>query len=117
MVCQLRCQSQARLKEAQRAVFAAGLAPTLMELIDRWCSRAQRSRIPEFVKTGAMIRRNTEGIDATIGRAVGPRLEGSCTSTSAEGCPAPPVCLSEDSSCEGRTLPGGQRVRSIRAER
>src|ERR1019366_3584426 len=36
--------------------------------LDRWCSRAQRSRIPEFVKTAATIRKNKAGITAAIER-------------------------------------------------
>jgi hypothetical protein len=60
-----------QLKEALRAVFAGDLATgDVMDLIDRWCSRAQRSRIPEFVKTGATIRRNKDGITAAIERGL-----------------------------------------------
>jgi transposase len=56
-----------QLKEALREVFAGDLdAATVAELLDRWCARAQRSRIPEFVKAGRTIRRHRAGIDAAI---------------------------------------------------
>ena len=58
-----------QLKEALRAVFAGDLPPAdVMDLIDRWCSRAQRSRIPGFVKAAATIRKNKDGISAAIER-------------------------------------------------
>jgi transposase len=58
-----------QLKEALRAVFAGDLPPAdVMDLIDRWCSRAQRSRIPDFVKAAATIRKNKDGISAAIER-------------------------------------------------
>jgi transposase len=58
-----------QLKEALRAVFAGAL-PTadVMDLIDRWCSRAQRSRIPDFVKAAATIRKRKDGIYSAIER-------------------------------------------------
>jgi transposase len=60
-----------RLKEALRAIFAGDLDPiTVTELLDRWCSRAQRSRIPEFVKAARTIRKHREGIDAAIERGL-----------------------------------------------
>src|SRR5450631_4381398 len=37
-------------------------------LIDRWCSRAQRSRIPDFVKAAATIRKHKDRICAAIER-------------------------------------------------
>jgi transposase len=56
-----------QLKEALRAVFAGDLdTATVGQLLDRWCSRAQRSRIPEFVKAGRTIRKHRAGIDAAI---------------------------------------------------
>jgi transposase len=38
----------------------------VMELLDRWCSRAQRSRIPEFVKCARTIRAHKDGITAAV---------------------------------------------------
>ncbi|WP_199921651.1 ISL3 family transposase [Intrasporangium calvum] len=58
-----------QLKEALRAIFVGDLTPTqVMDLLARWCSRAQRSRIPDFVKTAATIRKHTDGIAAAIDR-------------------------------------------------
>lgn len=58
-----------QLKEALRELFAGDLdAATVSELLDRWCARAQRSRIPEFVKAGRTIRKHRAGIDAAIDR-------------------------------------------------
>ena len=55
------------LKEAFRAIFAGDLDPdTVTELIDRWISRASRSRLPAFVKTAKTIRRHRDGIAAAI---------------------------------------------------
>ncbi|MGH3698377.1 MAG: transposase [Pseudonocardiaceae bacterium] len=56
-----------QLKEALRAVFAGDLDPTDTNvMLDRWCSKAQRSRIPEFVKAAATIRKHRDGIN--VGR-------------------------------------------------
>ena len=41
---------------------------TVVELLDRWCSRAQRSRIPEFVKAARTIRTHRDGITAAVDR-------------------------------------------------
>lgn len=58
-----------QLKEALREIFIGDLdAATVAELLDRWCARAQRSRIPEFIKAGRTIRKHREGIDAAIDR-------------------------------------------------
>lgn len=58
-----------QLKEALREVFAGDLdAATVGHLLDRWCSRAQRSRIPELVKAARTIRKHRAGIDAAISR-------------------------------------------------
>lgn len=56
-----------QLKEALRAVFAGDLdTDEVLDLLTRWCSRAQRSRIPQFVKAAATIRKNRDGIAAAI---------------------------------------------------
>lgn len=60
-----------QLKEALRAVFAGDLDPTDTSVVlDRWCSKAQRSRIPEFVKAARTIRKHRDGIDAAIARGL-----------------------------------------------
>ena len=56
-----------QLKEALRAVFTGDLPPgDVIDLIDRWCSRAQRSRIPDFVKAATTIRKNKDGMLSRI---------------------------------------------------
>ena len=46
-----------------------GPAPSrVSSALDRWCSRAQRSRIPEFVKAARTIRNHKDGITAAIDR-------------------------------------------------
>ncbi|MGH3750841.1 MAG: ISL3 family transposase [Micromonosporaceae bacterium] len=60
-----------QLKESLRAVFAGDLGPAdTSVLLDRWCSKAQRSRIPEFVKAARTIRKHRDGIDAAIDRGL-----------------------------------------------
>lgn len=60
-----------QLKEALREVFAGDLDPaTVDQLLDRWCSRAQRCRIPGFVKAARTIRTHRAGIDAAIERGL-----------------------------------------------
>jgi len=60
-----------QLKEALRAVFAGDLNPDqVMDLLTRWCSRAQRCRIPAFVKTAKTIRKHADGIAAAINRGL-----------------------------------------------
>ncbi len=55
------------LKEAFRAIFAGDLDPDqTAELIDRWCSKASRSRLPPFVKVAKTIRKFRDGILAAI---------------------------------------------------
>lgn len=56
-----------QLKEAGRAIFAGDLDPTeAIELLDRWCSRAQRSRLGPFVKAAATVRKHRDGIVAAV---------------------------------------------------
>jgi transposase len=55
------------LKEAFRAIFAGDLTTEESgELIDRWISRATRSRLPAFVKAAKTIRKHREGIFAAL---------------------------------------------------
>ena len=56
-----------QLKEAGREIFAGDLdADEVIDLVDRWCSRAQRSRLAPFVKAAATVRRHRDGIAAAI---------------------------------------------------
>jgi len=60
-----------QLKESLRAVFAGDLDPdTTNTLLDRWCSPAQRSRVPEFVTAARTIRKHRDGITAAIDRGL-----------------------------------------------
>ncbi|MGH3500586.1 MAG: ISL3 family transposase [Nocardioidaceae bacterium] len=55
------------LKEAFRAIFDADVDPDQAgHLLDRWCSKASRSRLPAFVKVARTIRRHRDGILAAI---------------------------------------------------
>jgi transposase len=55
------------LKEAFRAIFAGDLrTDEVAELIDRWISRASRSRLDAFVKTAKTIRKHRDGLTAAI---------------------------------------------------
>jgi transposase len=55
------------LKEALRAVFAGDLdTDQVTELLDRWISRATRSRLPAFVRAACTIRKFRHGILAAI---------------------------------------------------
>lgn len=55
------------LKEAFRAIFAGDLdAEQAGRLLDRWCSKASRSRLPSFVQVAKTIRKHREGILAAI---------------------------------------------------
>ncbi len=67
-----------QLNQTLRAVFAGDLPPAeVMDLLTRWCSHAQRSRLPQFVKAARTIRTHTGGIAAAINRALtGGRHEG-----------------------------------------
>ncbi|MGH3469549.1 MAG: ISL3 family transposase [Thermocrispum sp.] len=56
-----------RLKEALRAIFAGDLtSDDADELLGRWCSWAQRSRLEPFVKLARTIRAHRDGILAAI---------------------------------------------------
>jgi transposase len=60
-----------QLKESLRAVFAGDLdTDTTNTLLDRWCSKAQRGRIPEFVTTARTIRKHRDGITAALDRGL-----------------------------------------------
>ena len=65
-------------KEELRAIFAGDLDPDqTMELLDRWCARAQRSRLEPFVKAARTFRTHRQGILAAIARGLSnARLEG-----------------------------------------
>jgi len=55
------------LKEAFREVFSGDLSvEQAAELIDRWISRASRSRLPAFVKASKTIRKHRDGILAAL---------------------------------------------------
>jgi transposase len=55
------------LKEAFRAIFSGDLTPEQAgQLIDRWVSRACRSRLPAFVKVAKTIRTHRDGILAAL---------------------------------------------------
>lgn len=55
------------LKEALRAIFSHGVTETEAdELLQRWCSWAQRSRLQPFVIAARTIREHREGILAAI---------------------------------------------------
>jgi transposase len=55
------------LKEAFRAIFAGDLSlDQVTELIDRWISRASRSRLPAFVTAAKTIRKFRDGLLAAI---------------------------------------------------
>jgi len=55
------------LKEAFREIFSGDLTPEeTVELIDRWCSKASRSRLAPFIKAAKTIRKFRDGILAAI---------------------------------------------------
>lgn len=55
------------LKEAFRAIFAGDLDTTqTATTLDRWCSKATRSRLPAFVRVSKTIRKHRDGILAAI---------------------------------------------------
>lgn len=57
------------LKEALRAVFAGDLDDEeVSAMLGKWCSWAQRCRIPQFVKASKTIRAHLDGILAAVSR-------------------------------------------------
>jgi transposase len=55
------------LKEALRGIFAAGLSlDDVAELLNRFCSRASRSRLAPFVRLAKTIRKHRAGILAAV---------------------------------------------------
>jgi transposase len=59
------------LKEALRAIFAGDLADQdVIDMLGKWCSWAQRCRIPQFVRVGSTIRKHLDGILAAITRGL-----------------------------------------------
>ncbi|MGH3469522.1 MAG: ISL3 family transposase [Thermocrispum sp.] len=59
------------LKEAFRAIFAGDLdLDTVTTLIDRWISKASRSRLPAFVKAAKTIRKFRHGILTAIATGI-----------------------------------------------
>lgn len=61
-------------------MFAGDLEPqTVMNLSERWCSRAQRCRIPDFVRVSATIRKNKGGIAAAVNRDLSNERASYCT--------------------------------------
>ena len=56
-----------QLKEALRAIFAGDLDKTdTADMLDRWCSWAQRCRLEPFITTGRTIKQHRKGILAAI---------------------------------------------------
>lgn len=59
------------LKESLRAVVAGDLdADTVTDMLGKWCSWAQRCRIPQFVKVGRTIKKHLDGIQAAVERGL-----------------------------------------------
>jgi len=55
------------LREAFCAIFSGDLDPTQAgQLLDRWCSKAARSRLPAFITAAKTIRKHRDGILAAI---------------------------------------------------
>jgi len=55
------------LKEALRAVFAGDLSPEdVSVLLDRFCSKASRSRLKPFITAAKTIRKRKQGILAAV---------------------------------------------------
>lgn len=59
------------LKEAFRAIFAGDLdQDQTATVLDRWCSKASRSRLPAFIRVAKTIRNHRDGILAAIGLGI-----------------------------------------------
>lgn len=59
------------LKEALRAIFAPGLSlADVTVLLERFCSRAARSRLRSFIRLAKTIRKHAAGILAAIGTKI-----------------------------------------------
>jgi transposase len=59
------------LKEAFRAIFAGDLdEQQTATVLDRWCSKASRSRLPAFVRVSKTIRKHRDGILTAIGLGI-----------------------------------------------
>jgi len=55
------------MKESLRAIFAGDLEiDEVNEMLDHWCKRASRSRLPSFIRLSKTIRTHREGILASI---------------------------------------------------
>jgi transposase len=55
------------MKESLRAIFAGDLEiDEVNEMLDHWCKRASRSRLPSFVRLSKTIRTHRDGILASI---------------------------------------------------
>ncbi len=66
-------------KEELRAIFAGDdlTDVEVADMLDRWCSRVQRSRLEPFIKAGRTMRRHRDGILAAIQLGLSnARLEG-----------------------------------------
>ncbi len=59
------------LKESLRAVFAGDMETgAVTDILVKWCSWAQRCRIPQFVKAGKTIKKHLDGIKAAVERGL-----------------------------------------------
>lgn len=70
----VRWSTPYELKESLRAVFIGDLdTDTVTDMLGKWCSWAQRCRIPQFVKVGKTIKKHLDGIKAAVDRGPGQR--------------------------------------------
>jgi transposase len=69
------------LKESLREVFAGDLTPSeTTQLLDRWCTKASRSRLAPFVTLAGTIRKHRHGILAAIRLGVNNERPSYCAS-------------------------------------